>query len=510
MNPPLSSADNPKRAPIPYPAFLSSLTSDLKDLRKGLHAALPSLLWVAEYDYPELNPEAKEPLEIVDALLEQLKLCDLFICVLGGNRNAEGKKGTPIQVSTVSSQVSYFEIEVFQAALHRIPAIFLKRSDFVPSPDLAGFLELLRGCAIEARWIENLSNNQIKFEVERAIGEREELRAASQDRISLAAGELAERLLRQRGNLKGARPGQSDMLFLQGKELFHEHSNGSFDKAKTLLASASRESRHDHRLARLYLALRELMSMPDRHSEDSELLLLWNDLLDMWWGSAAWYGLHNHLSMGALGALSSQLKIRDRLSIYFPKEKGFRPPLGSLASAYFSLSKLVLDKQLQVELCDTGISLSTEAIKLYGNEDPGIYAVRGSLLYIRGRHSWALWDFLRLYFLALRQPKNHRLNAEARSYLGKAFVKMRMHSLGESHLNESAHLWRQIVLQEGNGKEFLIKTLKNLIELHLTKRNYDKALSVAHEAAVLIEELKAVDQKNQIEAMLRKAALPYP
>src|SRR4051812_16447885 len=112
------------------PAFLSSLFQDLRDLRSRLHEERFPDLWVSEIDRKDLAPAFNEPLTIVDQLVEQLQRSELFICVLAGDRTGRNQTGTPIAIQDHLSLVSYFEIEVFQAALHQVPAVFLARQDF--------------------------------------------------------------------------------------------------------------------------------------------------------------------------------------------------------------------------------------------------------------------------------------------------------------------------------------------------------------------------------------------
>src|SRR6202022_17094 len=99
----------------------------------------------------------------------------------------------------------------------------------------------------------------------------------------------------------------SDMLWMLGDSIRTGSPDAStIARARKLLEAAAKEKRHDRRLSRLYLVFRELMTMPSLDTRETEALALWNSAFGMWCGSAAWYGLHNHLAMGVIGGLWSQ------------------------------------------------------------------------------------------------------------------------------------------------------------------------------------------------------------
>src|SRR6266404_2401200 len=86
------------RFPLGKPTFLSSLFQDLRDLRQQLHDEMSPDLFVAEVDRPDLSPDKKEPLEILDQLVDELQCSEVFICILAGNRDETHETGTPISV----------------------------------------------------------------------------------------------------------------------------------------------------------------------------------------------------------------------------------------------------------------------------------------------------------------------------------------------------------------------------------------------------------------------------
>jgi hypothetical protein len=487
------------------PAFLSSFSYGLTDLRRNLHEEMFPDLWVAEIDGQER--EFKEPLEIVDELIDRLQHSEVFICILAGKRFGPEQTGTRIMVRGRSSLVSYFEIEVFQAALSRTPMVFLVKQDFEPGEELAEFLTILRNSGVVTTEIAGLDDRRISKEVRSTIVSRHTIRKKALDSLALAAANLAAALLARRSHLSEIRYGGSDMLFLQGHRMRSiEDREFDLDQAKSLLAAASQEPRHDRRLSRLYLVLRSLMSAPYQDSMDPEVLGLWNAVLNMWWGSAAWYGLHNHLAMGAIGALWSQSAVRKRLSETVPHtdRANVVPPYGSLASAYLSLAKLIPHPFLRWRLSGIGLYLASKGIEISLDRDPTIYAVRGSLFFVRLNPLAGMIDFYRLRACARRQPENLRLNAEAHTYLGRGYTLLRLSAPAQRHLQQAVEIWKHRVHGTGKDKEFLIKSLKHLAEFQIRAKP-DQAEETAREALALAEEIGASDQARQIKELLSKS-----
>ena len=85
-------------------AFISSFTREFGDLeedgsprKEGVRykawatgEELGKPIWVAECSRPDLR--GKEPLEIVDCLLANVRKSQVFVCLLGGNRRGKLKR----------------------------------------------------------------------------------------------------------------------------------------------------------------------------------------------------------------------------------------------------------------------------------------------------------------------------------------------------------------------------------------------------------------------------------
>lgn len=494
-------------------AFLSSLSLGLRKLRRDLHDDCRGQLWVAEIDRPDLK--TKHPLEIVDVCVQALKQSEVFICVLGGSARATRTGGTAIDVSGLETRVSYFEIEVFQAALSQIPVVLLQRSDFSPGPRMQEFLHVLQRSAVVTRRVESLpsgnDNARIRKEARAAIDDRAELKQKASRTAQSAAGDLVERLASARSQLPNVGAGGTDMLWMHGDSIGEAVGDqATLSRAIALLEIAEAEKQHDRRLSRLYLAFRELMTIPYQTTLDPDVLSAWNSAFDLWCGSASWYGLHNHTTMGVIGGLWSQHVVRQRLAgLTGAKSRAgdLRPPSGALASAYLSLSRLCPRQLWKRRVCRAGIKLATDVVKTGADDDPGIFAVRGSLFFVELNPLRAMSDFRELLSRAQKQPSNLGLNAEAQTYIGRGYALTGRPKKARGHLTEAVRLWEEHVARENAGQEFLVKAMKHLLALEIQTRKFDEARAVAGDALLIARANGVFDQARQIETMLENGNL---
>jgi hypothetical protein len=498
-------------------AFLSSLSDGLENLREQLFADSKGQLWVAEQNRSDLDPGKKHPLEIVDACVDALKQTEIFICVLGGSEQAMLAGGTPIELGGIESLVSYFEIEIFQASLIQIPIVFFERAGFTPGRSMAEFLKVLNRSAVVTRWIKGLPNSettQIRNAVKATIQNRGNLQKRAARQLRRAASDLATRLIATRGRLRDVLAGGSDMLWMQGDRISPKPrksgDEATLNRAQNLLRIAAEEKRHDHRLSRLYLVFRELMASFYLDSFDPKPLGLWNSAFGLWCGSAAWYGLHNHLALGVIGGLWSQHLVRARLQKDRPSDiinADLRPPLGGLASAYLSLAKLCGNPWLRWQVCRAGIKLANAVIEAGAGDDLGIFAVRGSLFFAELRPFSGMSDFKKLLLLAEKQPERLELNAEAHTYLGRGYTLLRQCDKAGEHLREAVKLWEHIVQEKQSEEEFLVKAMKHLLDYQIKTRQFEEATATASRALHLAQSKGISDQARQIENILANTAL---
>ncbi|HYD84509.1 MAG TPA: hypothetical protein VEA63_10660, partial [Opitutus sp.] len=133
-------------------AFVSSLTAGHEPLRRDLFELgleLGRYVWVCEHPdcRPDLNPRQETPLTIMDVLLERVRASHIYLLVLGGERH-----GTALRVGDRESNVSHFEAELFQAALHGKRVELFVRRGFSPGPRLSKLLAILGWALPSTAW----------------------------------------------------------------------------------------------------------------------------------------------------------------------------------------------------------------------------------------------------------------------------------------------------------------------------------------------------------------------
>ena len=155
--------------PQTYPIFLSSLCKELWVLRQRIFEEVGhgTEVYVDER-VNWRNTTHQEHLEVADDLIRRIREAKVFICILGGRRI-----GSPVKIETRPSAVSFFEIELFQAALLGKNVHLFVRDDFEPEPRLKKLLQIIGGAFPD--WIEKkpLNDARILDEIQRLVdGER--------------------------------------------------------------------------------------------------------------------------------------------------------------------------------------------------------------------------------------------------------------------------------------------------------------------------------------------------
>jgi len=470
----------------PY-AFLSSLYTEHKALRTaifdvGLEEALP--VWVAERSDPALV--GREPLEIVDTLIDRVRAAKVFICIFGGHRS-ERDHGVPVEVAGTPSAVSYFEIELYQAALLKRPIHLFIASGFLPGPRLSALIETLRFALPESlRAFGPMRDEEIIREV-RAIlrnGDSYSVRPRTPLR------RLVQRLDDIRSTLWHRRGAHyADLLFLNGE---YERRSRLPDKdlIEELLKDASRRGiDFERKLARLWIAFRELMTAPFSEPRYAEYRDLWNTVLGRWTSAAAWYGLHGHLYMGCLAALNTQALVREQL-----RESAKRAvsttatehPGGPLASAYYSIAKLNLGLFAKRKNFEKALAHVEKSLAAREDGD------RSGLLAMRGSIHLQLWEIARAVrdyeeVLRLREAAG-----EGGGRIGEALSELGYGYLWEGHLLKGRDLLEKGVdlLSRSDRTPFLVRAMEKLAAAYRLTGQFSKAQETLREAQRVAVELR--------------------
>jgi len=317
-----------------YPIFLSSLCRELSELRARIFEDVGQGRYIyVDEKVKWRNIQTQDDLETIDELIKRVREADIFVCILGGNRH-----GSPIRVDLRPSVVSFFEIELFQAALLDKEVHILIREDFNPEPRLRKLLDILEFKFPE--WInkERLTNEEIVDYIKRLVDKRISYKIhLGLKYIHTPISRLVQALFSQRTKITQ----RSSQLFLEGK--FESYNRLPNDEIlERLWIKISSLPNEEKRLARLWLMIRELMSAPYTTIDDKTLLEWWNKTLAEWARAGAWYGLHGHTPMGCLYALNSLTLIRNRLAKRYKSQlppDSIVYPGGALASAKYSIAK---------------------------------------------------------------------------------------------------------------------------------------------------------------------------
>src|ERR1043166_2511080 len=102
------------------------------------------LTWVAEKAEPCLGGKEQEPLAVIDRLVEVLRSAAHYVCILADHRHGKNDHGSAVRVKDHDTAVSYFEIELYAAAMYRKPVSLYALKGFSPGVRLQALLSLLK------------------------------------------------------------------------------------------------------------------------------------------------------------------------------------------------------------------------------------------------------------------------------------------------------------------------------------------------------------------------------
>lgn len=414
------------------------------DDRAEIMALAPDRIWGAE-GRDEFDTRMGVPsFAIVDRLVERVRESRVFVCVL---RDRYGSS-----VFENAESVSFFETEIYQAALFHNNAHFFLMEPFTPDARLRGLIEIVN--TIRPGIIPNKiqSKAQVLNAIRRVVDETSNIRRPS---LALSLRRLVGALAIRRGH---PRP---DIEFFD--RVFRPVSaRPDRDHIASLLGGLSGEAGIEQRLTRMWIALRELSAAPYDDPAFTEYLPLWHDALGAWASASAWYGLHGHLYAGRLAAVNSALKIlalpgwpRRTHPVSIHGSKGGR------ASEYYSIAKLVpgrRERDLYFSLALTDVN---DAISNVGGDISGHLSIRGHIYRTQGKTQSALADFRQMHRLRKERGDAGGIG-EALSDLGLTELTLGRMRDACAHLREGAEM-----LWSAGNYTFAIRAQKRLALAHL-------------------------------------------
>ncbi|WGM39755.1 hypothetical protein [Caulobacter sp. NIBR1757] len=473
--------DDPERQRLNIRDRVMALNPPFDRDDPGAAANLP--VWLAE-SHKVLDPNAPTlPLSKAMFCVSGVRESDVYVAV------ARSRHGSGVELSPGEQvQASYFELELFEAALLRKPAHIFLLKGAPPSPRLEGLLRLLAPAFPGLSWTP-LDEDEIFHRVE-ALLERQ----TRPNRFPWLAGAVASGK-RMADRLTGTRYQPYDPLdqppgiqFLNGLG-DPAATEPSRDVLEHLLAKADLEADHHGKLTFLWMAIRELMGAPPSEPRAMALIPYWDRALSAWNSAGAWYGLHGHPLMGCLAALGSLSRIR-------AANGDLRDaPHGALASEYYSIAKTLGAPWLKAEVLKTS-SKHIDAAFLKGASS-GNHALRGSILQAMGDRKSAIADYERTVDLR----RNHEAATpgsigDALSELGFALVRSRQTRRGLDLMEEGVAL-----LESEPPSGFLVRAKRKLGRAYLMAGAPLLALDTLSDAHELATRYAMLDQISQIDRL---------
>jgi len=470
-----------------FPVFVSSLcrSAELEPLREKIYNEVggKTCVYIDEQFKKDRDILRQDDLEVADELISRVREANTFICILGGTSH-----GSAIKVDGHPSSVSFFEIELFQAALLEKEMHVFVRDDFTPEPRLETLLEVLRFAFPEWRDLKRQSESDILLGVKRVV-DRTLHRRVSKQWLKLRAP--INRLVQAFYTRARNRPNPS-VFFLHGTTE-PRNKEPRLEILRPLVTAIEHQSNEEKRLSRLWIGLRELMACGYYEDiRDEELLGYWNRLLTEWAGAGAWYGLHADTPLGCLAALNSLTRVRERLGTLYrgKNESGDTAfPGGALASSKYSIAKRLYVKSDREARLNDALRDLQRSLDIPGEDQSGLLAIRGSIFRQMGRIAECIKDYD--YVLRIRKQTHAPVSqiGEALCELGFGYLRDLSPRKGLSFCQEGVEMLRQ-----GGRAGFLARGLRKLAVAYLVNGRLGKAYESRQEARTVAIKHGALDQ----------------
>lgn len=276
----------------------------IRDRVAALNRSGDKRIWLAE-DFAQLNPSSTlSPLEKALFCVEGVRQADTYVAVV------RSRYGSGIDLAAHErTQASFFELELFEAALLQKPALIFILKGAELSDRLEGLLRLLAPAFPGLVWI-SLDEDEIYRRVSRLVEVLDHpWRRLRLNPVAPSVRRVSDQLTSHRHQLYDPLGELPPFQFLDGR-IDQSATAPSEAVVEDLLGRVDRESSHHIRLVLLWMAIRELMGAPPNSPEGQACEALWERALGSWTRSGSWYGLHGHLLMGCLGSLGSLARIQ--------------------------------------------------------------------------------------------------------------------------------------------------------------------------------------------------------
>lgn len=369
--------------------FLSSTVRSLGDIRTRLHEiglARGQHIWVDECCHPTSAPDH---LFEVDRFLNGLANSDVYVALL-----ASGLWGSPISIAGEQSATSFFEIELFRAALLDKPIVLLQTRDHSLEPRLQELLDLILPI-MPPEAVVDISGN-IEAEITEYI---QRLLDGTTTPYSTRSAQpllrrLSQRFFDRRGRTNARAMGSHPLLFMNDRmSVAREPKLRIIEEALRTEADQPDEQR---RLGRLWIAYRELRQAPYDLPGNEQFAPHWNTLLSRWGDAASWLGLHGHFGLSALGAINSVTRVRATpgyVAMLAKDAPELRYPGGRLGTAWYSIGRRLLNPVDRWRAFGVAAAEVKRSLDSAHDNRSNLLAIRASVFRQQGRLVAALGDY---------------------------------------------------------------------------------------------------------------------
>lgn len=469
--------DDPEGRRLPIRDRVLGLNGHFDKYDKGAVSALP--VWMAEC-HRDLDRNAPtNALRKAQICVDGVRDSEVYVAVV---RNRYGS-GVALKADEIA-QVSYFELELFEAALLQKPAYIFVLEGGEMSERLSSLLNLLQP-ALPGLDRKPRSEDEI-FDCVRAILDQSALPSGiKRMRQKRASGARSSNALTQARFVEYDVTTEAPSVKFLGGRLDTSASRPNLDVIKDALSRAATELSHHERLTLIWIALRELMGAPLEGSFSQETACLWEEALGGWNSAGAWYGLHGHPLMGCLASLGSLTDLKLRT------EQHLQLPHGALSSEYYSISKLVTVRRLKRAMLEKSRAHIDAAFR--SGESAGNYAQRGSVRYAQGDYIGGIADYRRVVELRRKEGASADDIGQAMTELGFALVFNGNRGEGLKLMEDG------LMFFEGKPTGFLIRAQRKLGRAYLRAGSPIRAIEMLSKARANAEATGAMDQIQQID-----------
>jgi tetratricopeptide (TPR) repeat protein len=443
----------------------------------------PRPVWMAE-DHPELRPSSPwGDFEKAEFCLDGVRAADCFVAIV---TRRHGSSVTIDRAGTVPS--SFFEAELFEAALLGKPSFIYLLEGYTPEGKLGNLLKMLAPSFPNLN-LRPMSEDAILREIERLITHysrpRWLRRVLSPPRLHSTVDTLFS--LRHRPyELKKEMP---PMRFLDSAA-DSELPVPDPSLVQSVIERAANTNQHQVRLTLLWFAIRALMGAPFTDPKHSAFLPLWGRAFGNWITSGAWYGLHGHTLMGCLAALGSLGQIRMTMAKADPASE---IPHGALASEYYSISRIA---GRSMEILNLALDHIEAAIDNGKGDAGGQLAIRAAIHTRMGHSDAGLADYSKIAML--QKDRGAARYGQALSDYGYALLSAGRAREGIKLMEQGLELLRQ-----GDPSEFQITATRKLALGYARRGRVAASMDLALEAHDLARKLGALDQIRTLERLAK-------